>query len=502
MKRLFTVMILLAMSGGAYAQSVDSLVVDRGVELESQYALRDGLKHKIDSLELLLDDARERYRSESENRDQIVGLITAAESEYLKLRKQHKSLCQSIDKQESEQLLEQMAQQRENSPEQQMESQEVDYYSMPSSRTLIDNACFRGELHNEDYQALVAAHQSESAASALVEEFARLYTELIDYNNLYHTVSDQSSADQLYDKINSTLDSCAEVDAQLDTVWGKIFDDKSYSYSYFMERMGFGDMLDRHIDSLSYAQREADAMIGLYASDALSTYIIQKRKLVDCERDIASRMGFSEALDSLNREVAYLASIDYALPKIEIERKYLLEYEGVGFVSKPKYTSYNIPKVVVYDHGTIYRVRLGGYRSRQQVSIFKGVTPLYIQHDGGQYCYYTGGFATKAEARLAVEILRKKGFKNPVVVEWADGVRRDVPDSEQDVKYRLEITGVATLPDGVKSVVNAQSPKCEIARVGSTYMVASFVDRAIADALARRIREVDPTLKVEVVEME
>ncbi len=42
-----------------------------------------------------------------------------------------------------------------------------------------------------------------------------------------------------------------------------------------------------------------------------------------------------------------------------------LEYEPIGFVTPAKYNaSHPIPKVKVYEHGTIYRILLGTYTNR------------------------------------------------------------------------------------------------------------------------------------------
>lgn len=502
MKRLLVIQIFLSLVlGTTYAQEVDSLRAERIDQITQKRTVVELLEQRMDSLDRVISDVRLQYRNQPESREQLTQQLVSAESEFFSLRKEFKVLKSALDALEQELALEELSLKSQNSTEEQVVEEPTDPMTLSKSRNFVDNGCFEYALKAEDLESLKRAQEMEREAATMVDRFAELYTSLIELHNQYQVVSEQKQADDLYDKINSTIDSCDEVDAQLDMVWSKIFDEKSYAYSYFMERMNLIDLLDSQIESLSAAQRDSESKVGLYASDALAAYIIQKRSLVDCERDIAKRMELSEALDSLNTESAYLASIDYSLPRIEIERKYLLEYEAVSFSQKPKYTAYNIPKVKIYDHGTIYRVRLGSYRSRQLISIFKNVLPLYVQHIDGQYKYYTGGFATKVEARLCVEMLRKKGFKNPVVVEWCDAQMRDVPETEQDSQWRVEISGTQSLSDEVKSVIKSSAPGCEIARVGSTFVVSSFVDRALSESVARKIREQDGTLKVEIVEI-
>jgi hypothetical protein len=51
-----------------------------------------------------------------------------------------------------------------------------------------------------------------------------------------------------------------------------------------------------------------------------------------------------------------------------------------------------LPELKVYDNGIIYRLLLGKFRSKQAMTLFKGVQPMSIARDeDGQYCYYAGG---------------------------------------------------------------------------------------------------------------
>ncbi|MCQ5078239.1 SPOR domain-containing protein, partial [Alistipes putredinis] len=62
------------------------------------------------------------------------------------------------------------------------------------------------------------------------------------------------------------------------------------------------------------------------------------------------------------------------------------------------------------------------YKYKQNISIFRSASPLYVLNtDAGRYRYFAGGFATKAEAVDAQELLRAKGFRRPELGLWYDG---------------------------------------------------------------------------------
>ncbi len=101
---------------------------------------------------------------------------------------------------------------------------------------------------------------------------------------------------------------------------------------------------------------------------------------------------------------------DYRLDRIDLARRLFLDYQPVAFGRTSFYNANNpLPKLKVYDEGTIYRLLLGRFKTRQPMTLFKGVYPLYIDRDEEQmYCYYAGGYATRAEAERAKQQLSRE----------------------------------------------------------------------------------------------
>ena len=99
--------------------------------------------------------------------------------------------------------------------------------------------------------------------------------------------------------------------------------------------------------------------------------------------------------------------IDYRLAKIDVERRSFVDYQAIEFHQRSPYTNSNpVPDCIVYEYGTIYRILLGTYKYKQNVTIFRNASPLCIETlDDGRFSYYAGGFRTRTEAEKAVEVM-------------------------------------------------------------------------------------------------
>lgn len=506
MKRLFVLYLLLAFVQTVPCRAQQPAVRVPGLETNETYmaCLRDDarLQERIDSLMAASVEARRLFRDDPDNRESYKTEILKLEERLFALRSEKGRLVDRINAIEQEWILrsldaepEALEPRREESPA---------YEEAPRMRNLVANACFRGELSPEDYATLHEAQRKERPAAECIELFADNYARLIGMQSEYMMLTNQAAADSLYDRMAEIREENLRLDDSLQGLWSYIFDNKSYAYSYLLDRYGREEALESGTALLTEAQRTTDAERGRYASDAMTAYFLQKRALVDFERSVAREFSLPEALDSLNREADYLASVEFRLPPIEVERRYLLDYCDVNFSSPSKYdASHPIPACKVYDHGTIYRIRLGRYRVKQLPSIFRGAWPLGFDRDEeGRYCYYAGGYATAVEARLACELLLKRGFRRPEIVRWVDGEREDVPmDGEAAGNFRVEISGADVLPEAVREVIRQTAPDRELIRVGAHYIVGSFSDRVVAEQLARAVRSADASLAAEVKEI-
>lgn len=471
-----------------------------GMERDSAYmALLDREHHlsrELDSLQEALLKTRTRFREEPEMRDQITTTLLALEERLLSVGSEKQHYSEQLKALEEEWSLKNL---KETLPVKAAkdEEQKPDYQKMPKNRFLIANACFRGELPEEEYARLVEVQNDERNAAHVIELYAENYAHLLEMQQRYLQTTEQGEADSLFNHMEQLSAENNELNDSLKGLWGPIFDHKSYAYAYLLDRLGKDLLLEQQIERLSEAQREADALQGEYASDALVDYFIEKRALTTCEMELAAAFDLFPARDSLQHEADYLSSVDYRLPRIVSERRYLLDYAPVEFPAKVSYTTYKVPACKIHERGTIYRIRLLSSKYRQQANIFRGVEPLYLLQQEGRYIYFTGGFSTLAEARVACELLRQKGFKQPTVVRWVDGHEEEVPEDEGS-RIRLEISGTDRLSERVIGFIREATPEPEISRSGSTFHVGGFSEMSVAEELARKIRLAESALTVQV----
>lgn len=507
MKRLFVLYFLIILFGPISSRAQEPAVRIPGLEKNETYmsCLKEDarLQERIDSLMAESASIRRSFRDDPENREHYQEEILKLEERLFALRSEKGQLVDRINAIEQEWILRSLdAAPAGGEPERDEELPSYD--DAPRSRNLVANACFRGELSPGDYAALREAQSKERPAAELIERFADNYARLIGMQDEYLTVTDQAAADSLYDRMADIREENMRLDDSLQTVWGYILDNKSYAYSYLLDRYDRDEALESETERQTEARRIAESERGRYASDAMAAYFLQKQALVDFERTVAREFSLLEALDSLDREANYLKSVEFRLPRIEPERRYLLDYQDVDFSTPSKYDARNpIPACKVYDHGTIYRIRLGRYRVKQSPAIFRGAWPLgYDRDDEGRYCYYAGGYATAVEARLACELLLKRGFRRPEIVRWVDGEREDFPMDGSDAgSFRVEISGANGLSEPVRTAIREAAPDKELARVGTVYIVGSFSDRSEAEQVVRAVRTADAAWEAEVKEI-
>ena len=496
-KSLFPLLLLLFVATTAHSTPLSDREQDSTYRAVRSESLR--LQGEIEQLSSRLEALRREFRETPERRDTIRKEILQLESSLSTLRQERSRVATCFNTLEQERIKRGIFVEEEESRAERVENR---YADAPRFRNLIDNACFKEGLPSEEYSHLAEAQRHERTAAENIERYAENYALMLEMQQGLITTQEQAVADSLYDALQELEQENKSIDGLLRESWGRIYDNKSYAYSYLLDSEGLTPLLEECIELMVESEQRSEALYGEYSSDALVDYFVQKPALVEWESRLADHFGLVEARDSLRGEAEYLASVEYRLPHLIYERRYLLEYTPVEFSTPSKYNTRNpIPECEIFDHGTIYRIRLGSYKYQQQPNIFRGVYPLAYLREEGRYVYYAGGYATKVEARLACEILLDRGFKRPEIVRWVNGVKEEVAMDEPESLFRIEIEGVINLSEEVKSAIRRAAPERELARVGGRFTIGTFDDRAQCEAVMSAIRQADPSLEVKVVEV-
>lgn len=380
--------------------------------------------------------------------------------------------------------------------------------AMPDSlkvRNLVDNLCFRQELPAPDYVALQRAQRMEMQAVDYINRFFGNYSTAADLAAAYEAAPSEEEALAVFDRYKAVQSLNRIVEDSLSRAWNYIFDNKSYAYGYLMDKLGEDEVLALEEERSADAARRMSALRGQTASDVVTDYFLRKRVAVDYETAVAEVLELDEARDSLKGVAAQLDAIDYRLPKLEVAQRSFIQYDSIAFSTTPKYSyQHPIPECRVYAHGTVYRILLGTFNTKRAASTFRGAYPLcYRIDDNGKWCYYAGGYATREQAEAAQALLKTRGFIRPEIVVWTDGAYRNLtrdPEALEAV-YRVEINGTEVLTEAMKSVIRSAAEGPELSRVGQTFIVGTFDDRAVAERLAAELQALEPVLEIKVAEI-
>ena len=485
-----------------------------GLESNSQYiellAKEHALQIKEDSLTKVVEATRTKFREDPQNREKYRAEILALESNLFDVRNEVGIVAAQISAIEQEYIIRNLGK-PSNPGSQEVADSIHSTGSLSDKANLVQNDYFATHLSSADLEALQQAQQREQSVLNFLKIYQTNYKAISELAKAYKLADDAHYADSLYNKYNDLTRLNQHIADSVSSLFGYIYDNKTYAYNYLLDKMNRTDLLSNFESKLNQARETKSKMDAGDMVDIISTYIVRKNILFDYEKQIAEMLGYDKALDSLTRSKAALDSMMTNIPVISIEERLFLDYADIDVFSPAKYNSKNpIPECVVYPKGIIYRILLGTYTKAQLPSIFRGVYPLgYLKGEDNKYRYYAGGYATKAEAGKAVEMLKKMGFRRPEIVVWDSGIYSNL-DAEPDpsdisasdipaVLYRIEIRGAGEdLDDTIKEVIRTTAQGKEISKLNDVFIVASFESAAAAETTAEAIRAIGKEIEVKI----
>ena len=463
-----------------------------------------------DSVAEVLAEHRINYARNESMREKLTPTILSLENEVVRLQAEYnKVLAQISQKDIKEALTAYKDAQKENrtvKKEQPAVEEKRGAYIPDKARMkrdLVVNDYFSERLLQSDYKALRDAQQREKSLKEAVERYFTKYGELLALQRRYMEVPTREEADEQAKLFVAKRGEMATLDEEITSLWSSLYFNKIYAYDLLMEREGKTAMLDFSAEATARAEREVNDNTDLYESNALVGYYARKKALTEYEMQIASTLSLTTSRDSLKIVSAELKNRDYRLSKLSLQRRSFINYEDIEVKVPTIYNSKNpVPQTKVYDYGTVYRIRIGLFSKRPNLSALRGVTPLSYTtaYNKGLYAYFVGGFRTEQEAKEGVVKLKKLGFKEPIVAVWVDGeyypTLEDMRRSES--QYNIEISGVATLTDDIKASILSHKNDCTISRIGSTFVVGTFEGKSVAEAVATDLRALNSDIKVEI----
>lgn len=483
---------------------------------DSDLAMRE------DSVSMVIASTRERFRVYSDSLrgagveptpevfSHFSDRILELEQQVFDIRTMRGDIIARINAMEQEWVLAQMNAPVEEEP---MEEHTEEPMAKPLYRNLVENYCIRDVLGDEDYAELLEAQREDIAMDSLVAEYYDMYARLKGIVERYQTTDSEAEAEELYAQFAEVKSEMSELAEGIDRCWNHILDTKYYAYGYVLERNHHYDLLDMSSSEFTEMRRNCSREAGYYETDALMHYALGRHTLRSFEHDFARVMELEAAADSIATLQRDAKPVEYRLdPIVSPERRLFIDYQPIVIGRTNFYRDSNpIPELKVYERGTIYRIRLGEFRSKQPMTLFKGVQPLYIaRNDKGNYVYYTGGFATRFDADEAQLFLKEKGFKAPEICRWQNGEMVNISTLEEqegvDVltlegkRYMIKITA-ESLSEDVRAVIAAEAPRKSVSKESDGFTVGTFDSNDEVELLVSLLSDVtsDP---VEVIEIE
>lgn len=492
MKRL---VICLAASFALFAASAQS-----ALELDVQRT-----KGSLDSLNSVLAETRNKYASNPDMREELTKQLVAMEAQALTLKQSYdKALKAYIGNQQrnyvrtaTDSTLSLQYNQGEDT------AAVATLPTYPKVANLVYNKLFQHYISAADLRTLREAQKQESVVQTKIKEYLRHYDRMVALKLEYERVDTEIAADSVLNLLEVARKEASGVEAVIGDTWHTICDNKIYAYNLLMEQKDKVSVLTSADEELTKALRESEQVEKECESPLLSEYFYRKNALLSYECKVADVLELQTAQDSLIKVQRGLKKENYCLPKVKIVRRSFIEHEPIKVIKPTIYTTKNpIPNTRIYEYGTVYRIRIGIFTNRPNLSALKGVTPLSYtdKYHGGKYAYFVGGFRTEEEANEGVKQLVKLGFKSPQVVMWVDGeyISNIAEWKSKNLGFNIEITGITALPDAVKAHISLRNENCRFSRVGTAFIVGTFASKSDAELVASEIVAMDSNIKAEV----
>ena len=484
MKRTIISIIALASVAASQAQGVK--------ELERAGFVRDSVAE-------VLAEHRANYSKNESMREQLAPTILSLEREVVRLQAEYDRLLKIISQQDVQSALTAYSkaakEQATDKREQTIVEERVTYTPDKARmrRDLVKNDYFAERLSAADYKTLCDAQQREKLVKEMVSKLHSAYGELLALQRRYMEVPTRAEADSVAQLFAAKRGSMAGLDEEITSLWSSLYYNKMYAYDLLMERGGNNAMLDLSAAVTARAEREINDNSDLYESNALVGFYARKRALTEYELQLATNLSLTSSRDSLKVVQAELKNRDYRLSKLSLQRRSFIKYEDIEVKTPTIYNANNpVPKTKIYDYGTVYRIRIGLFSKRPNISALRGVTPLSYTdaYNNGLYAYFVGGFRTEQEAKEGVARLKKLGFKEPIIAVWVDGEYYPTLEDMRRSKsqYNVEISGVPTLTEEMKTKILSHKADCTISRIGSAFVVGTFESKSVAAAVAAELK--------------
>ena len=357
----------------------------------------------------------------------------------------------------------------------------------------------------------------EGEIETLVAEYGKAYDAILASLEGYDKATSLATLDKHYSAYLASVESSKKIADNIADRSDLLLSSKHKSLIMFADTLALDTLRDDYLAKMEQTDITIGEKLAGKCSDLeLAMLPHRLRNLAYFEAELACHYA-PETADSLrqragNYDTTLTLFAPYGSPK-----RASAKFQAVSINKKAKEKAVSsLPLIKIPSEGIVYSIMVGNYASLPpSTSVFRGASPLYREkREDGRTYIYIGLYPTAQSAQEDIALLRKTGFKQPTLVMWRDGIRRDdfvdratTPATPKAAMWRIEISGApATLPAEALAVIREKAPRKEISKFGATdgstlFTVGIFTKESEAKTLASALQKSTPNLTIKVVQV-
>lgn len=357
----------------------------------------------------------------------------------------------------------------------------------------------------------------EGEIEQLVDNYSKAYKQILASLEGYEKATSLPTLNNHHKEYLSAVELSGKIADSIAHRSDLMLTSKATSYLGFADSLGI-DTLRNHYSALVERTEltMSQKLAGRCSDMDLAMYPHRLRNTIELEAMLARYLA-PESADSLAKRAKELDTTFTLFSPYGAPKRSDAKFQAVKINKKAKERAVSsLPTIKIPASGELYSITVGNYASLPpSTKVFRGATPLLRERrEDGRTYIYIGLYPTARSAQDDIALLRKVGFKQPTLVMWRDGIRRDdfvdrntTPAAPKAAMWRIEIAGAANvLPQEAMAAIREKAPRKEISKFtnaeGETlYTVGIFTKQSEAQALATAISKAVPALTTSVTQV-
>lgn len=356
----------------------------------------------------------------------------------------------------------------------------------------------------------------EGEIALLIGDYEKSYNEAKRLLKEYDNATSLQALNTHFDAYNKAVEEGKKLADKIANRSDRLFESKMNALYGFADSLKLEGTREKYTAIAEQTEATMSAKLSTICTDLdLAMYPHRLKTTMALQVELAHHLTPEDA-DSLELTLNNFDTLYTLFEPLAKPKRSDAKFAPVKVVKSGKYGAVSaLPVLKVPGEGELYSITVANYASLPpSTKVFRNATPLYRQRrEDGRTYIYIGLYPTARSAQEDIEYLRKIGFKQPELVMWRDGIRRDdfvdrsaKPAAPRSAMYRVEIAGSqGALSEIVVGAIRGAAPRKEISKYsaeGATiYTVGIFTKESEAKALAAAIGKADATLSTTIVEL-